>query len=130
MSPETEPTPWELMRLLRKIDDRLEHMETRMVSGDVFKAHQEAIERRFQEVEGDQRAWTVESRGEHVRLDAKVDNLRVDLTAQLDAYREKQADMERAQREARSRNWLAIGIATLSALLGLGSGVILRAMGG
>lgn len=130
MSPETEPTPWELMRLLRKIDDRLEHMETRMVSGEVFRAHQEAIERRFNEAEADQRDWTVESRGEHVRLDAKVDTLRVDLTAQLDGYKAAQDAVVREQRAARGRVWLAVGVAVLSGLVSLGVGVLLQGIGG
>lgn len=113
------PSPWELMRMLEKIDNRLEAMENRMVSNAVFQAHQEAVERRFLDVEKDQQAWIVESRGEHVRLDAEIRK-----------HREAQDALERQQRESRTRTWLSIGVACLGALLSLGAALILRATGG
>lgn len=113
------PSTWELMRLLEKIDDRLENMENRMVSNAVFQSEKAATERRFESVEQSQKEWTVESRGEHVRLDAKID-----------AYKERQDALERAQRESRTRTWLAVGVAILGALVSLGSVLLSQALGG
>lgn len=100
-----------------------------MLTVDVFKAYQEATERRFQEVEKDQQAWTVESRGEHVRLDGRLNAMNVDFRAQLDTYKDRQDTLERAQRESRSRTWLAVGVAILGGLVSLGANLILRGMG-
>lgn len=124
------PGPWELMRMLEKIDDRLESMESRMVSNAVFQAHQVATERRFEGVETVQRDWTAESRGEHARLDAKIVAEAKSVRLEMKAQSEKQDALERAQRESRSRVWLAIGISVLGMLGSLGVGLILRATGG
>lgn len=129
--PPEEPTPWELMRRLDQVLEQLGRMETRMLTVDVFKAYQEATERRFQSIEKDQQSWTVESRGEHVRLDGRLNSLNVDFRAQLDAHKEKQDTLERAQREARSRVWLGIGLGVLSILGSLAVGIIMQSsMGG
>ncbi|GMA26215.1 hypothetical protein GCM10025864_39740 [Luteimicrobium album] len=43
MSPETEPTPWELMRVLRTIDGKIDNLVTK----DVFAAETRRTDERF-----------------------------------------------------------------------------------
>lgn len=118
MSPETEPTPWELMRLLRSIDDRLKGMDERLVSVAVFKAEQEATRDRFADVNKDVSDLKAETSSSIANLHATVDN-----------YREKQEALEREQRASRGRVWLAVGVAILSGLVSLGVGVVLQHVG-
>ena len=62
-----------------------------------------------------------------------VDNARNtarDTIAEARAQAEKQEALERAQRESRTRTWLAIGLSILGMLGSLGVGLILRAAGG
>lgn len=119
MSPETEPTPWELMRLLRSIDERLKGMDERLVSLAVFKAEQESTRDRFADVNKDVSDLKAETSSSIANLHATVDN-----------YREKQEALEREQRASRGRIWLAVGVAILSGLVSLGVGVVLQGIGG
>lgn len=123
---EQEPTAWELMRILQTVQDTLGRMEGRMLSIDQFRTYQESNERRFASLENQQNAWTTESRGEHVRLDGKLNTQNESLRGLLDTYREKQEALERASREGRSRTWLAIGVSILGFLLTIASGFILN----
>lgn len=119
MSPETEPTPWELMRLLRSIDDRLKGMDERLVSVAVFKAEQEATRDRFSDVNKDVS-----------ELKAETSSSMANIRATLDTYRTQQEAIEREQRASRGRIWLAVGVAILSGLVSLGVGVVLQGIGG
>lgn len=127
--PGPDPTPWELMRRLDQVLEQLGRMENRMLTVDVFKAYQEATERRFQGVERDQQEWAVESRGAHERLDGRITTVNVDLRAQLDGYKNQQDAIERQQRESRGRIWLAIGVSVLGMLGSLAVGLMLRIPG-
>lgn len=69
---EPEPTPWELMRAMVSMRETLERMDGRMLSKDMFDAHQIAVTQRFVQIERQQNEWTTESRGEHVALHAKI----------------------------------------------------------
>lgn len=118
MSPETEPTPWELMRLLRSIDDRLKSMDDRLVPLAVFRAEQDSTRERLAEVNKDVSDLKAETHSSHANLRATVDT-----------YRTSQEALEREQRAARGRVWLAVGVAILSGLVSLGVGVVLQGMG-
>lgn len=112
---EAEPTLWELMRAITRLEGKLDNVLT----VEVFRAYQEGTDRRFGQVETDIAEWKVESRGEHTALDAKIV-----------ALRDRADTTERVQREARSRNWLAVGIAVLSCVLSIGGGLILAGVTG
>lgn len=141
MAADQEPTAWELMRLLKSVQETLGRMEGRMVTQDSLRSYQESNERRFVTIEKHQSDWTVESRGAHVTLDGKIDRVSVDIRATLDQYRAKQEELERkardqeianlqAEKKERANRILSISLSVLAIVGSLVVGVVLNSMGG
>lgn len=110
-----EPSAYELMRVIERIERKLDSVLT----VEVFRAHQEGTDRRFTVMETDLTEWKAESRGAHVALDARI-------TAQ----RERQEASEERQRADRQKNWLAIGMGVLGVLFSVATAVLSQALTG
>lgn len=108
MPGETEPTPWELHRSVKLVLESLARVETTMLTGKQFEEYRAAADGRLSDLRARHAGWETLSGTEHKRLDEKID---------------KQADradgLERAERAAKSRTWLAVGVAVLGALLSI-----------
>lgn len=102
---EPEPTPWELMRTMVAMRETLERMDGRMMSKDMFEAHQIAVAQRFTTVERQQTEWTTESRGEHVALGARIDKVK-----------EKQDEFQERLRTDRQK-WALTGVSAAGGLV-------------
>ena len=103
--PETEPTPWELMRLMRQIDGKLDGVVTK----DMFRAESRRVDERLDE-QGRDIADERTARAEAVADErtARKEDVSGVRTA-LDAFKtEVRNERERAKATAR---WLAGGIA-------------------
>lgn len=100
-----EPTLWELMRAIQRLEGKLDSVLT----VEVFRAYQEGTDRRFQQQETDLTEWKAESRGAHVSLDAKIEAVKV--TA---------ATAEQRQRATTQKVWLALLTSALTFLTGVG----------
>jgi len=111
-----EPTLWELMRLLQSIDKRLDGFVTQ----PVFQAEQEANRRIQEALSKDLSDWKAESRGEHARLDGRLNTMEKDLESQIKAERDRSDTLERNARESRSKTWLAIALAAAGAVVSIG----------
>lgn len=114
---------------MREVREDVRSIRAETLTTRVFEIAQEATTRRFEAIERDQTEWTTESRGEHVRLEAKISAQNVDFRAMLDSYREKQEALERAQRESRGRNIFAIALAFLGIAGTIISAVVLKGLG-
>jgi len=103
--PETEPTPWELMRLMRQIDGKLDGVVTK----DMFRAESRRVDERLDEQGrdiADERTARAEAVGDE-RTARKEDVSAV--RTSLEAFKTKvEGDAEKAKATAR---WLAGGIA-------------------
>jgi hypothetical protein len=103
--PETEPTPWELMRLMRQIDGKLDQVVTK----DMFQAESRRVDERLDE-QGRDIADERTARAEAVaaeRAARKEDD--AGIRAALETFKAKvETDAEKAKAAAR---WLAGGIA-------------------
>lgn len=114
--PETEPTPWELMRLMRQVDAKLDQVVTK----DMFQAESRRVDERFEEQGrdiADERTARTEALGnERVareRGDAEERAAREKDALALDT-KIKQVESEwkdKAARQAVWIRWLAGGIA-------------------
>jgi len=111
-----EPTLWELMRLLQSIDKRLDGFVTQ----PVFQAEQEANRRIQEALSKDLSDWKAESRGEHARLDGRMNTMEKDLESQIKAERDRSDALERGARESRSKTWLSIALAAAGAVVSIG----------
>lgn len=127
-----EPTIGEVYRLLVAMDKRLEGL----VSQAVFKAEQDFSREQFRVFSRDLSDWKAESRGEHARIDGRVNTLESEFDGKIDAVkaevkaeRERSDQIERAARAQNAQRWLTIGLAALSGLIAIG-GIIVNAVGG
>lgn len=123
---EAEPTLWELMRLLQSIDKRLDGFVTQQV----FRAEQEANRRAQESIAKDLSDWKAESRGEHARLDGRMNTVEKDLEGQIKAEREAREQIERSSRESRSRTWLSIALAAAGAVVSISIAIFNNVTGG
>ena len=103
--PETEPTPWELMRLMRQIDGKLDGVVTK----DMFRAESRRVDERLDEQGrdiADERTARAEAIGEERTARREGETT---LRAALDAFKTKvETDADKAKANAR---WLWGGIA-------------------
>lgn len=127
-----EPTIGEVYRLLVAMDKRLEGL----VSQAVFKAEQDFSRQQFQILARDLSDWKAESRGEHSRLDGRMNTFESEVDGKVDAVkaeikaeRERSDQIERAARSERGNRLLTIGLAGLSAVIAI-AGLIINAVGG
>lgn len=102
--PETEPTPWELMRVLRGMDSKLDNVVTK----DMFQAESRRVDERFDEQGrdiADERTARAEAIGEEKAARQRED---VELAARIDKV---MSDLkERADRMQVNLRWLAASI--------------------
>lgn len=108
---EQEPTLWELMRAVERIEKKLNGVLT----VEVFRAYQEGTDRRFQQSETDLTEWKAESRGAHVSLDGRID-----------AQRNRQDAFEERLRTDRQK-WQLTGV---TAALGLVASIVMFFLNG
>src|SRR5690625_1633591 len=106
------------------MDKRLEGL----VSQAVFKAKQDFSREQLRIMTRDLSDWKAESRGEHSRLDGRLNTLESEFDGKIDgvkaevkAERDRADTLERSARESRSRTWLSIAIAaaTMAASIGI-----------
>lgn len=93
--PETDPTPWELMRTLRDIKDQQERIAASMLTAQMFEIHQRGTDRRFAEIEKDLKDESEARVSGDKLLEGKL------------------TDRERFKRSV----WASVGLAILAALL-------------
>lgn len=103
--PETEPTPWELMRVLRDVNSKVDNVVTK----DMFQAESRRVDERLAEQARD----IADEQTARVKADEQERSARkedaADIRASLDAFKTKvETDAEKAKIAAR---WLASGIA-------------------
>lgn len=79
--PETQPTPWELMRILRDIRDDLRDVKRNSITRDEWNLAQQSTDRRFSEAAERMGEWRDTSVAEHVALDAKISAVRKEVDA-------------------------------------------------
>jgi hypothetical protein len=102
--PETEPTPWELMRVMRGVDAKVDNVVTK----DMFQAESRRVDERLAEQGRD----IADERTERSTADAqeraarKEDVGKVD--AKLDAFKKEVA--EDKERNRANQRWLASAI--------------------
>lgn len=122
--PETEPTPWELMRVLRDIREDVRSMKTDMITRDEWSASVQSIDRRFLEVDRRQDEWKRESQAAHVDIEAQAKEDKVaaaaavaEVRAEVQQVRKEVRDAADKQRTQRSTLWIGVGLAVLAAIL-------------
>lgn len=127
-----EPTIGEVYRLLVAMDKRLDGL----VTAAVFKAEQDFSREQFRVLTRDLSDWKAESRGEHSRLDGRMNTLesefdgKVDtVKAEIKAERDRADTIERTARAQNAQKWLSIGLAALAAVISIG-GIIVNVVGG
>ena len=102
--PETEPTPWELMRVLRGVADQVD----KVVTKDMFQAESRRVDERLAEQGRDIADERTERTAavERERAGRKEDVGKVD--AKLDAFMDQTA--ETAEKNRANMRWLASAI--------------------
>lgn len=129
-APGAEPTPWELRRSVDQMLEMLARIEDRMLTKDRFDEHQRNVDRRVGALEKRQAEWEKASQAEHVAIDARVAQVRESLHARMDTEKAKREDLERASRDQKVRNLVAVGLAVLAGLFGFANLLISQALGG
>lgn len=110
-----EPTGWELMRMLERIDGRLDGV----VTTDVMRLYQEGNDRRHQENEKRQAAWESKSESAHVELDAKIERKVKVVSDKVDALDDKLQERERQDRQLKSGRNLSMALAACAAVVSI-----------
>lgn len=110
---EQEPTLWELMRAVERIESKLNGVLTK----PEFEAHQQALAQRFTEIDRRHTEWTVESRGAHVALDAEIEAVKVTVANNASTARDRQDKFEERLRTDRQK-WQLTGAAAIASLIG------------
>jgi len=128
----SEPTIGEVYRLLQAMDKRLDGL----VSQAVFKAEQDFSREQFRVFSRDLSDWKAESRGEHARIDGRVNTLESEFDGKIDgvkmeikAERDRADTIERTTRAQNAQKWLSIGLAALATVVSVG-GIIVNIVGG
>lgn len=103
--PETEPTPWELMRLLRSVDRKLDDVVTK----DMFQAESKRVDEKFSEMARDLADERV-AREKSVSAEKlqREQELAFERRAREQAVAAERAERERAMKveaEARKSAW-------------------------
>lgn len=102
--PETEPTPWELMRLMRQIDGKLDQVVTK----DMFQAESRRVDERLDEQGRDIADERTARTGAIADERTARREGEASLKAVLDAFKTKvEADADKAKANMR---WLAASI--------------------
>lgn len=109
-----EPTNWELMRVLERIQKSLETVVTQQV----FTAWQEGNERRHAQNEKALAEWVAESKGAHVELSAEIKAERVAREA-----------IEAEQRRTRSQRAFTVAVTASGWIVALASSLWLASLG-
>ena len=80
--------------------------------------------------------WKAESRGEHARIDGRVNTLESEFDGKIDgvkmeikAERDRADTIERTTRAQNAQKWLSIGLAALATVVSVG-GIIVNIVGG
>lgn len=102
--PETEPTPWELMRLMRQIDNKLDQVVTK----DMFQAESRRVDERLAEQGRDiaDERTARSTADEQERAARKEDVSKV--ATELAAFKKETA--ETAEKNRANMRWLASAI--------------------
>lgn len=102
--PETEPTPWELMRVLRDVNSKVD----RVVTKDMFQAESRRVDERLAEQGRDisDERTARSTADEQERAARKEDVSKVD--NKLEAFKKEVADDKEKNRA--NMRWLASGI--------------------
>lgn len=102
--PETEPTPWELMRVMRGVDAKID----KVVTKDMFQAESRRVDERLAEQGRD----IADERTERVAADERERATRKDevgkVATALDAFKKEVADT--AEKNRANMRWLASAI--------------------
>ena len=119
--PETEPTAWELMRILRDIREDLRDMKKNSITRDEWALAQEATARQFVEVNKRVDGSLLEHKG----IQQQIENVEKEVK---EVRRERELD-EKEKRKQASGARLAIAVATFSALLAFASAILQGVLG-
>lgn len=119
---EQEPTLWELMRGVERIENKLNGVLTK----PEFEAHQQALAQRFMEIDRRHTDWTVESRGAHVALDAEIEAVKVSVATHATSIRDRQDELQERLRTDRQK-WQLTGV---TAALGLVASIVMFFLNG
>lgn len=118
--PETEPTPWELMRILRDIREDLRDIKRNSITRDEWGLEKEASDRRFGELAARQIEWRNASTEEHKELHARIDAVVKDVK---EVRKERDTDEKSKQKDASTRRF-SLALAGFAAALSLLTGLI------
>lgn len=128
--PETEPTAWELMRILRDIREDLRDMKKNSITRDEWALTTQATDRRFEETTARMAEWRNTSTEEHVELHARIDAVVKDVKI---VRQEREADEKEHRKEASQRRFtvaVAVFGAALSVVTGAAVFILQGVMGG
>lgn len=120
MSPETEPTPWELMRVLRDIREDLRDIKKNSITRDEWTATQQGTDRRFEEVMSRVTEWRDASVAEHVALSGRIDAVKKD----IDAVKNERVTEAREREAEASKRRFTLAMAVFGAGLSVVTGVL------
>lgn len=118
--PETEPTPWELMRVLRDIREDIRDMKRASITRDEWALAQQATERQISETNARIVEWRDNSIAEHKELEAADEALAKDIK---ELRRERDADEKAKQKDASTRRF-SLALAGFAAALSMLTGLI------
>ena len=124
--PETQPTPWELMRVLREIREDQREMKRSMITRDEWALYAQANDRRFQEMAERMTELRDTSTAEHVELHARVDAVVKDVR-QVEKAR---AEDERAAQKEASKRRFSVALAVLAAGLSVVTAIAVAVLQG
>lgn len=114
--PETEPTAWELMRILRDIREDLRDMKRNSITRDEWALAQEATARQFVEVN----KRVDGSLMEHKTIEGQIDAVKKD----IQEVRRERAEDEKEKRKDRSSRIFAIALAGVAAVFAFISSIL------
>lgn len=115
--PETEPTAWELMRILRDIREDLREMKKSSITRDEWALSQQSIDRQILEVN----KRVDNSMLEHKEIEAEIEAVKKDVKE----VREERVADDKERRKDKSTRWFAVVLAGVSVLFALLRDVIL-----
>lgn len=99
-----EPTAWELMRGIQRIDDSLTALNQKILSRDAFTEYRVAVEQRHQVIEASIAAFEAARVKDRAELGERIDGIAEDIAA------ERARSMEREEEARKMRQGQAFSI--------------------
>lgn len=127
---ETQPTSWELMRILRDIRDDQREMKRSMITRDEWALYSQATDRRFQEMAQRMSEWRDASTAEHVELHARVDAVVKDVKEARAEHAQGVAERHKDASQRRFTIAAAVFGAGLSIVTGISVFILQGVIGG